>query len=271
LSAILSEKLKKMHINPPNAKNYLRKNILGVHVSAINMDQTLAFIESRIFDRVGDYICVTPAHVIMDCQFDPTLRAILNSSGLTTPDGMSLVWLMQLSGHPNVSRVYGPDLMMEVSRISVDHKWRHYFYGGDPDTLQKLTDKLCAQFPGLIIAGVYSPPYRLLSIQEKEEAIKAMNASRPDIVWVGIGSPKQEQWMADHMGKINASVLIGVGAAFDFLSGRKKQAPRWVQRSGLEWLYRLMSEPRRLWRRYAQYPIFLILLVAQAIGIKRYD
>jgi N-acetylglucosaminyldiphosphoundecaprenol N-acetyl-beta-D-mannosaminyltransferase len=253
------------------AQIFPRVNILGVHVSAINMGQALGFIESRITDRNSHYICVTPAHVVLDCQSDEELRRILNASGLTTPDGMSLVWLLQLCGHKKTRRVYGPDLMRAVCRTSEEKKWRHFFYGGDLETLQSLTARLREQFPKLIMAGLYSPPFRPLTPSEDEEAMQAINNSRADIVWVGIGSPRQEHWMADHLGKVNVPLFIGVGAAFDFLSGQKKQAPQWVQRSGLEWVYRLASEPRRLWRRYAQYVLFPFLLAAQAFRIKRYD
>jgi N-acetylglucosaminyldiphosphoundecaprenol N-acetyl-beta-D-mannosaminyltransferase len=248
-----------------------RLNILGVHVSAINMCQALETIDGWLARRESHYVCVTPAHVIMDCYWNPDLRSLFNASGLTTPDGMSIVWLLKLHGYRNVSRVYGADLMLEVCRISEAKQWRHFFYGGAPSVADALADRLLARFPHLQIAGIYSPPFRPLTDAENRAITERINASQADIVWIGISSPKQEQWMAAHSGTVGAPVMIGVGAAFDFLSGRKKQAPAWVQRAGLEWLFRLGSEPRRLWRRYSQYPLFVLLVFFQAIGLMRYD
>jgi N-acetylglucosaminyldiphosphoundecaprenol N-acetyl-beta-D-mannosaminyltransferase len=248
-----------------------RLNILGTRVSAINMGQAVDTIADWFARRDPHYICVTPAHVVMDCYWNPSLRKLFNESGLTTPDGMSIVWLLKFHGYRNVSRVYGADLMLEVCRFSEDKQWRHFFYGGAPGVADALADRLLARFPKLQIAGTYSPPFRPLTEAEDMDVRQRIAASHADIVWVGISSPKQEQWMAEHIGKMNASVLIGVGAAFDFLSGRKRQAPRWVQRSGLEWLFRLATEPGRLWRRYAQYPLFVVLVLLQAIGLTRYD
>jgi N-acetylglucosaminyldiphosphoundecaprenol N-acetyl-beta-D-mannosaminyltransferase len=248
-----------------------RINILGVHVSAINMDQALEAVNHWVVNRESHYVCVTPAHVIMDCYWDPQLRPILNNSGLTTPDGMSAVWLLKWHGFRHVSRVCGTDLMREVFRISESKGWRHFLYGGAPGVADILAAQLQSRFPKIHIAGTYSPPFRRLTEDEDRAVVERINASRADIVWVGISSPRQDTWMAQHLGKINAPVMIGVGAAFDFLSGRKRQAPRWVQRAGMEWLFRLASEPRRLWRRYAQYPLFIALVIFQAIGITRYD
>ncbi len=248
-----------------------RANILGVHISAVNMDQALETIDGWLARRESNYVCVTPAHVVMDCHWNPRLRPLLNRSGLTTPDGMGIVWLLKWYGHRHVNRVYGADLMLAVCEQSLSLGRRHFFYGGAPGTAELLIERLKGRFPGLPAAGFYSPPFRPLTDSEDREIVEKINASNADIVWVGISSPKQEQWMADHLGKLRAPVLIGVGAAFDFLSGRKKQAPPWIQRAGLEWLFRLGSEPRRLWRRYSQYPLFGLLVFLQAIGVTRYD
>lgn len=248
-----------------------RSNILGVHVSAINMLQALETIESWIAQRDPHYVCITPAHMIMDSYWNPELRKITNQSGLTTPDGMAIVWLLNLKGYHHVNRVYGPDLMLQLCKLSVSRKWRHFFYGGIPGVDTLLIERLQKQNPGLQVAGSYSPPFRPLTESEDRDVIDQINGKKPDIVWIGISSPKQEQWMADHIGKLSAPVLIGVGAAFDFLSGRKKQAPRWIQRFGMEWLFRLATEPKRLWKRYAQYPLFGFLVLMQSLGITRYD
>jgi len=248
----------------------VRVNILGVGVDAINMDTALQSIKSLIIDKEQGYISVVPAHTIMDCQRDDHLRRIVNNSSLVTPDGMSMVFLLRLKGKYQVGRVYGPDLLLEACRSSLSAGWRHFFYGGDDGVAETLVAALIARWHVLQVAGTYTPPFRPLTLEEDEEIIKTINDAEADILWVGLSSPKQEHWMAEHLGKINAPVMIGVGAAFDFLSGRKPQAPRWIQRSGLEWLFRLMSEPRRLWPRYRQYPKFVLLVLLQILGLKEF-
>lgn len=257
---------------PPKGKlpEYPRANILGVNISAINMSQALSSVEGWINAGEQNYVCVTPAHGVMDCQRDPTLKRIFNRSGLTTPDGMSMVWLLRLKGYDNVERVYGPDLLLAVAERSLECGWRHYFYGGAPGVADKMVVQLKSRFQDLEVAGTYCPPYRELTFKEDAEIVGRINALNPDIVWVGLSTPKQERWMADHMGKLNAPVMVGIGAAFDFLAGAKPQAPRWMQRAGFEWLFRLLSEPRRLWRRYIQYPYFIWLVLAQSLGLKHY-
>ena len=250
---------------------HARVNILGVNVSAINMLQATRLIEEYIISMYPTYVCVTPAHGIMECQHDHELRTIFNASGLTTPDGMSIVYLLRLKGFKHVTRVYGPDLMETVCMDSCNGKgYRHFLYGGAPGVVDKLKVSLQSRYPGLQIVGTYTPPFRPLTDSEDQAVVETINTSKSDIVWVGISTPKQERWMADHLGRINSPVMIGVGAAFDFLSGNKKQAPRWIQRSGMEWLFRLISEPRRLWRRYAEYPLFVLLVLAQALGVKSF-
>jgi N-acetylglucosaminyldiphosphoundecaprenol N-acetyl-beta-D-mannosaminyltransferase len=255
----------------PEAKPHpQRANILGVNVSAINMGQALETIHTWIVNRDPHYVCVTPAHSVMDCYRNPELRPIFNGSGLTTPDGMSMVWILRMLGHQHVERVYGPDLMQAICQVSLEHGYRHYFYGGALGVVEELESRLQIAYPGLEIVGHYTPPFGAVTPEEEEKIIEHIRSVRPDILWVGISSPRQEIWMAEHLDVLDVPVLIGVGAAFDFLSGRKKQAPRWIQRSGLEWLYRFLNEPKRLWRRYAQYPLFVILLLAQATGLKKF-
>ena len=252
--------------NPP------RVNILGVGISAINMDIALDLIEAWIAHRESHYICVTPVHSVMECQRDPELRHICNASGMTTPDGMPLVWLSRLHGYHYVDRVYGPDLMLALCECSARRSYRHFFYGGAEGVPEQLAANLQHRFPGLIIVGIYSPPFRSLTPDEDDQIVQMINDANPDVVWVGLGSPKQERWMAAHIGRLKAPVLIGVGAAFDFLAGRKRQSPRWMQHSGLEWLFRLLTEPRRLWRRYlVNNPLFVLLVLAQALGLRRYS
>lgn len=245
-------------------------NILGVRVNAINMAMALETIDGWIARRERQYVTVTPAHAVMDAYRDPELRRIFNASGMTTPDGMAIVWLLRLQGHRDVSRVYGPDLMLEVCRQGVARGYRHFLYGGGEGVAERLRTTLAARIPGLETVGVLTPSFRELTEEEDRIAVEEINAARPDIVWVGLSTPKQERWMAAHLGRVEAAVMVGVGAAFDFLSGTKPQAPRWVQRSGLEWLFRLGKEPRRLWPRYRQYPAFVFLAVAQLLGLRMY-
>ena len=256
---------------PPSDKVLPTLNILGVEIDALDMERTILTIESLISSRQQGYICCVAAHSLMDCRRDPKLRRILNASRLTTPDGMSLVWLLRLSGHRHVERVYGPDLMLDVCQASTLSGYRHFLFGGAPGVPEKLAESLLSRYPGLRIVGTYSPPMSSRMDKEDQQVIDQINAAQPDIVWVGISTPKQERWMAEHLGKIRAPALIGVGAAFDFLSGNKRQAPRWMQRSGLEWFFRLLSEPRRLWRRYAQYPLFALLVLGQLFRLRRYE
>jgi N-acetylglucosaminyldiphosphoundecaprenol N-acetyl-beta-D-mannosaminyltransferase len=247
-----------------------RVNTLGINVSAVDMAQAVTMVKRWIAAAERSYVCVTPAHAIMDAYQDPDLRRIFNASGMTTPDGMAIVWLLKLRGYRDVSRVYGPDLMREVCKAGLVLGFRHFLYGGAEGVATKLADKLRAQIPGLHIVGTRTPPFRDLTEEEDRSVVDLINTASPDIVWVGLSTPKQERWMAAHLGRVEAPVMIGVGAAFDFLSGRKPQAPVWMQRSGLEWLFRLASEPKRLWPRYRQYPAFVFLAILQLLGLRRF-
>jgi len=251
-------------------KKIQRCNILGVAVSVLTMSDAVNQISEWIDERTPHYVCLSPAHSIMECYHQPSLRKVYNQSGMTTPDGMAIVWLLKLHGYRSVERVYGPDLLQAVCKYSEMKHIRHYFVGGAPGVVEKLIERLRQNYSGIQIVGSESPPYRLLSGEEETAMINRIKTAKPDIVWVGLGSPRQEAWMAEYTKKLNIPVLIGVGAAFDFLSGTKPQAPRWMQRSGLEWLFRLMSDPRRLWRRYIQYPKFIFLVIMQSLHFTRY-
>jgi N-acetylglucosaminyldiphosphoundecaprenol N-acetyl-beta-D-mannosaminyltransferase len=243
-----------------------RTNILGVSVSSINLDDAVATIERWISERSYNYVCVTDVHCVMESRTNERLRSIYNEAGMATPDGMPLVWLSRLFGQSRTERVYGPDLMRKMTSVSKLRGYRQFYYGGGEGVAHKLKQALIAAHPGLDVAGTLCPPFRELTPEEDQSVVDAINAVRPDIVWVGLGAPKQEFWMANHLGRISAPVMIGVGAAFDFLAGTKPQAPRWMQRNGLEWLFRLSSEPRRLWRRYAYVvPGFVILAAGELI------
>jgi N-acetylglucosaminyldiphosphoundecaprenol N-acetyl-beta-D-mannosaminyltransferase len=243
-----------------------RVDILGVRVSAIRMSDALDTIDGWITRGERQYVCVTGVHGVMESGRDDSLRRIHNAAGLVTPDGMPLVWLCRWRGFLHVERVYGPDLMLACCERSVSRGYRHFLYGGAPDVPETLAERLRSRFPGLEIVGTYSPPFRPPTADEQRAVVQRINEARPHIVWVGLSTPKQERWMADHVGQLSAAALIGVGAAFDFHAGRKRQAPLWMQRSGLEWAFRMVSEPRRLGPRYlVNNPSFMWQLVAERL------
>ncbi len=244
-------------------------DILGVNVSATGMEKTIRTIEAWIAQRHSRYVCVSGMHGVIECQRDRRLQEIHNAAGLVTPDGISLVWLCKLRGCREVERVYGPDLMRALCDRSPAKGYRHFFYGASPAVLEALVARLTRDCPGLQVVGTCAPPYRALTSEEDAQMVREISESLADVVWVGLGTPKQERWMAEHVALLGSQVLIGVGAAFDFLSGTKRQAPRWMQRNGLEWLFRLLSEPRRLWRRYlVGIPLFAWYLVLDAVGLR---
>ncbi|MDB6174712.1 MAG: hypothetical protein JWL59_4023 [Chthoniobacteraceae bacterium] len=248
-----------------------RFNVLGVALSAMNVRvATNAMLEAVRLRRKG-YICVTGVHGIMEARNDPRFRKILNGAFLNTTDGMPLVWLGRHATRKTIDRVYGPDLMLEVFEATQATTCRHFFYGGAPGVAEKLKASLEARFPGVTICGVYTPPFRPLNSGETETLERLVREARPDIVWVGLSTPKQERFMAEYLSLLEVTLMVGVGAAFDFHSGRVRQAPRWVQRSGFEWLYRMACEPRRLARRYlANNPRFLSAIALQLSGLRKY-
>jgi N-acetylglucosaminyldiphosphoundecaprenol N-acetyl-beta-D-mannosaminyltransferase len=243
-----------------------RAFILGIGVTATTLDRAASVIERWIERRTQNYVCVTGAHGIIESRRDPQLRQIHNEAGMVTPDGMPLVFMARRLGFKLVSRVYGPDLMRRLTEVSALKGYRQFYYGGGPGLADHLAATLKARYPLLPIAGTMTPPFRALTPDEDDTVVARINAAAPDIVWVGLSTPKQEFWMASHIGRLNAPVLVGVGAAFDFLAGTKSQAPVWMQRCGLEWAYRLAHEPRRLWKRYLRIvPLFSMLALAQIV------
>lgn len=246
-------------------------NVLGVRVSAVNLKSATGFIQTAIEDGRKEYVCVRDAHGIVRCQDDPELRSIHNRAFLVTPDGMPLVWALRKAGHAESDRVYGPDLMLSVFDAGSAKGLRHFLYGATAETLEQLQGRLLTKFPQAQIVGSYAPPFRKLSTQEETDIADRLNRSGADIIWVGLSSPKQELWMAHMRDRLEASMLIGVGAAFDFHAGLKRQAPRFIQRSGFEWAFRLLCEPRRLWRRYALVvPTFISLSAFQRLGLRKF-
>ena len=248
-----------------------RTNVLGVGISVLDLPGALADIAAAVRERRKGYICVTGVHGVMEAQEDPQFKRILNRAFLCTPDGMPMVWAGKLDNHKEMDRVYGPDLMLEVCAWSKDSGAKHFFYGGADGVADLLARSLKEKFPGLQVAGTFTPPFRPLTEAETCGLQKMVSESKPDIFWVGLSTPKQEKFMAEFLPKLDATLMVGVGAAFDFHSGRMSQAPRWMQRSGLEWLFRLASEPRRLWKRYlSNNPRFLWGFFLQKSGVKKY-
>ncbi len=247
-----------------------RANVIGVGVSAVNMATALAVVKSWIDHRERHYVCVTGVHGVMESRRSPSLCAIHNRAGLVLPDGMPLVWMLRLAGFRHADRVCGPEFMPRLIEESVARGDRHYFYGGSEQALVALQARVATLAPGAIVVGMHSPPYRPLSSAEDEAVVAAINAAKPDIVWVGLSTPKQERWMAAHRELLHASVLIGVGAAFDIEAGMIERAPRFLRRTGFEWTFRLMKEPKRLWKRYlSSNPLFVVLVAAQKLGLYR--
>lgn len=248
-----------------------RVNVLGVGISALNLQSALAEIAAAISTRRKGYICVTGVHGVMEAQSNESFRNILNNAFLCTPDGMPMVWMGKINGQREMTRVYGPDLMLDICAWSEKNSCRHFFYGGAPGVADSLAEKLKMRFPKMQIVGTFVPPFRPLNPEEENELREKIRVARPDIVWVGLSTPKQEKFMAECLPKLDTTLMVGVGAAFDFLSGRVKQAPRWMQRSGLEWFYRLCSEPRRLAGRYLKNnPVFVAKIAMQLSGLKKY-
>jgi N-acetylglucosaminyldiphosphoundecaprenol N-acetyl-beta-D-mannosaminyltransferase len=246
-----------------------RVNILGVGVSVVNMDTAARTIFEWVERRQRHYVCVSGVHGVMESQRSPELRRIHNAAGMVTPDGMPLAWLVRLSGFREGDRVCGPELMPRMFVESQGRGTRHFLYGGSQRALEGMGIRLGEIAPNAVIVGTHSPPYRPLTKQEDADIVTMINDSGADIVWVGLSTPKQERWMADHRGELTAPVLIGVGAAFDIHAGLVKRAPQFLRRTGFEWTWRLILEPRRLWRRYlSSNPRFVALVAMQMLGLR---
>lgn len=246
-----------------------RENVLGVEVSAVNMETAVHTIGRWIDQRERHYVCVTGVHGVMESLRSPELQRIHNEAGMVAPDGMPLAWLLRLGGHAGTDRVCGPELMPRLFQESQVRGDRHYLYGATAETLERLRQRLALIAPRARVVGSHAPPFRPLTPDEDADVVAEINACRPDVVWVGLSTPKQERWMAAHRAALEAPVLIGVGAAFDIHAGVIDRAPRFLRRTGFEWTYRLCKEPRRLWRRYlANNPRFVALLLLQKARLR---
>lgn len=248
-----------------------RTNILGVGVHEVCLHRATRLITEAASQGRKGYVSVTGVHGIMEALRHPEFKSILNQSFLVVPDGMPAVWVGRLQGFQKISRVYGPDLMLKVCEQSVALGQRHFLYGGKEGVAEELAAFLEKSYPGIRIAGTYTPPFRSLTHAEEEELAKLVVDSAPDIFWVGLSTPKQERFMARYLSKLQTKVMIGVGAAFDIHTGRTKDAPGWVKTAGLQWCHRLLQEPRRLWKRYlVNNPAFLFWITVQFVGLRRF-
>jgi N-acetylglucosaminyldiphosphoundecaprenol N-acetyl-beta-D-mannosaminyltransferase len=241
--------------------------VLGIPLALTDYDRTLDWIEETVAARSRGYVCVAAVHTVMACQEDPELRDAVLGADFTVPDGQPLVWALNALGHRLPGRVYGPELMDRACARAAARGQRFYLYGGrNHGALAELARTLRLRHPGLQIVGGHCPPFRALTAAEKDAIAREINRSGADVIWVGIGVPKQEKWMARMRKRLDAPVLVGVGAAFDFHAGLVPQAPDWLQRLGLEWAFRLVQEPRRLWRRYLRYnPRFVLGFARQYV------
>ncbi len=246
--------------------------ILGSHLHSHSYqdatERIAGFVHAHMFPCA--FVVETNVSSLVTAIENPTYRQALFAAPLSLPDGMPLVWILRWRGFKHVERVYGPDLMLMLCERAAKEGWRCFLYGGKPGVPEKLKETLVARFPGLNVVGTYSPPFRDLSPGEDTQICSMINAAKPDILWVGLGSPKQDIWMYEHRDRLDVSVMHGVGAAFDFITGRVRQAPRWMMNAGLEWLFRLIQEPKRLWRRYTIVNFkFVWYLVSDAIRHSR--
>jgi N-acetylglucosaminyldiphosphoundecaprenol N-acetyl-beta-D-mannosaminyltransferase len=225
-------------------------SIQGINFAAINVSNAADLIFGLATSAKGEYVAVSGAHGVVESAYDERIRVAHQHASIVVPDGMPIVWLGRLLGFDSVGRVYGPELMETMFSKPECRKLRHFFYGSSPSVVSRLRETLASRFGEFNMVGMHCPPMRPLGFAEDEEVIERLRQIRPQIIWIGLSTPKQELWLHMHMHQIGTGIGIGVGAAFDLLSGRTTQAPRWVQRAGLEWLFRTIVEPRRLVRRY---------------------
>jgi N-acetylglucosaminyldiphosphoundecaprenol N-acetyl-beta-D-mannosaminyltransferase len=255
----------------PRPDEVRTREILGLPIAMTDYSQAMDVMDGMIARRDRGWVCAVAVHAVMVAQSDPEMRAALVDSSLTVPDGMPLVWAANMLGEDLPNRVYGPELMERYSQRCVEAGHRVWLYGGrDQGSLVQLALSMRRQHPGIQIVGGYSPPFRDLTLEEEAALAEQINDAQPDVLWVGIGVPKQEKWMARMRDRVEVPVMCGVGAAFDFHAGRISQAPRWMQERGLEWTYRIVQEPRRLLPRYVYYnPRFLAAFARQMARERR--
>jgi N-acetylglucosaminyldiphosphoundecaprenol N-acetyl-beta-D-mannosaminyltransferase len=254
-----------------DCRNYPKANVLGIGVDAVNMEQALARIEDDLKQRRKGYVCLVGVHGVMEAQRDPRLMRIFQGAALAAPDGMPTVWMGRRQGHGHMERVAGPDLMLEVIRGERFRGATHFLCGGKNGVAEELREQLVARYPFMKIVGTYTPPFGPLTPGQEKQLVTTINRVRPDIVWVGISTPKQDRFMERYLPLLDTTLMFGVGAAFDFHTGRISDCPDWIKRAGLQWLDRLLQDPKHLWRRHLRNnPPFLFYSLLQLTGLKSY-
>jgi N-acetylglucosaminyldiphosphoundecaprenol N-acetyl-beta-D-mannosaminyltransferase len=245
--------------------------VLNVAIAALDMEEAIRRIAAELKAHRKGYICMAGVHGIMETRRDPVLATIFARSRVTLPDGMPTVWIGRWQGHKQMQRVAGPDLMLEVFRRAEFASYTHFFYGGEPGVAEQLRKRFMCQFPWAQVVGTYTPPFRDLTREEERHLIEKIRKLRPDMIWVGISTPKQERFMYRYLPVLDTTLMFGVGAAYDFHTGRIKDSPQWVKTIGMQWFHRLLQDPRRLWKRYLRNnSAFLWQIGAQLTGIKTY-
>ncbi|HZS03665.1 MAG TPA: WecB/TagA/CpsF family glycosyltransferase [Blastocatellia bacterium] len=245
-------------------------DVLGVRIAALDYRRAIRSLEEFIRDGRTHYVTLTNVHAVTESRYDAALRTALDSADLVLPDGMPIAWAGNIAGHDLKDRVCGPDLMLKFINSTAHRGYRHFFFGGAEGVAEELAARLKKICPEMVVAGAYSPPFRPLTESEEAELAHRVNG-KVDVLWVGLGCPKQEKWMLAHQ-HLRVGVMLGVGAAFDFHTERIARAPRWMQRCGLEWAFRLAQDPKRLWRRYLVYnSLFLFFYLSQQVRLRRFD
>lgn len=260
-----------MRADSDRAAPFPERFIIGAKVNHTSYAHVSGLVREWAAQRSSRYVCVATVFNVMQAYDSAGFRRAMNEADLVTPDGMPLVWGLKFLGCPDATRVYGPDLTPLVLQMASENNLPVGLYGGSPEVLKRLQKVIGERFPAVEVAFALSPPFRPLTADEDEEIVAAINRSGARILFIGLGTPKQDYWMAEHRGRVKA-VMLGVGAAFDFLAGAKPQAPRWMMKVGLEWLFRLATEPRRLWKRYLKdNPRFVVLFTLQLLGWKKFQ
>lgn len=254
----------------PKANGLAKANVLDIEIDALDMTVALERIGHHLHTGEKGYICVAGVHGVMEAQRDPALRAAYAGAALTVPDGTPLVWVGRMQGNSAMGRVAGPDLMLRVFAEPAFATVTHFLYGGDIGVVEELRARLQRRFPSARIVGVYTPPFRDLTLGEEHSLIATIRELKPQVIWVGIGCPRQELFMARYLPLLETTLIFGVGAAFDYHTGRIHDSAQWVKTAGLQWLHRLVQDPRRLWRRYLfKNPAFVWKITLQLLGLRR--
>jgi N-acetylglucosaminyldiphosphoundecaprenol N-acetyl-beta-D-mannosaminyltransferase len=251
--------------------SHAHANVLGTKVSAFDLAKAIDTADRWLTAGRCGYVCVTGVHGVMEARKDLAFREILNRACINLPDGMPMSWVGRMQGLTGMDRVFGPDFMAAMCQLSINRCYRHFLYGGQPGVAEDLQQKLETRFPGLQVVGTYTPPFRSLTLEEEAELFQKLQKSQPHILWVGLSTPKQERFMSQYVDRLQVPLLVGVGAAFDYHTGRLRDCPEWVKRAGLQWFHRLMQDPKRLWRRYLRHnSAFIWHIALQMLRLRRY-